>query len=97
MKGTSINLFGFTSCQREISKAQTTSYDVAKKPLYPVIFEIIWSRPTGIFILNDPKYSVYPFEKEIIVTDGKMLIVKDVKLQKMAGQGWNYTLITFSS
>ena len=81
----SINMFGYTSCQYDLNKAKQICYNVSKKPIYPVVFEIIWNRPTGIFILDDPKYSVYSHEKEIIITDGKMLIVKNVKLQKVEG------------
>ena len=48
-----------------------------------MIFEIVWNKPTGFFSSDEPKYSAYPFEKEVIVTDGKKLLVKEVKLQNV--------------
>lgn len=47
--------------------------------------------------MDDQKYSIYPEEKEFILTDGKMMIIKDINLTKVEDQGWNYTLITLKA
>ena len=90
-------MVGFTSCQADESKAIQLCSNTSKGPLYPVVFQILWDKPTGIFMLNDPKYSLYPHEKEFILGDGKKMIVLDVQLKKAEGQGWNYTIITLKA
>ena len=69
---------GYSSTSLKKNEAIVFSYHNLKEGLFPVLMEIKWDHKASYFRMNSSEYSAIPEEEEVLIQDGKNLVLEDV-------------------